>query len=123
MELESKGVHFTYSNYVEPDVVVIADAEQIKRVINNITSNSIKYMDSTRERRINLRVKDVGDFIQAEIEDNGKGIDYDDIVKAFLPHATSKIKSIEDLDSISTLGFRGEALASISNVSQTTLST
>lgn len=83
MELESKGVHFTYSNYVEPDVVVIADAEQIKRVINNITSNSIKYMDSTRERRINLRVKDVGDFIQAEIEDNGKGIAAKDLPNIF----------------------------------------
>lgn len=83
IELESKGVHFTYSNYVEPEVTVIADAEQIKRVINNIVSNSIKYMDSTRERRINLRVKDVGDFVQAEIEDNGKGIAAKDLANIF----------------------------------------
>lgn len=55
-------------------MLVIADAEQIKRVINNIVSNSLKYMGSSRERRINLRVKDVGDFVQVEIEDNGKGI-------------------------------------------------
>lgn len=57
------------------------------------------------------------------IKDNGKGIEHDDIVKAFLPHATSKIGSLEDLEAISTLGFRGEALASISNVSQVNMVT
>ena len=55
------------------DVTVIADAEQMKRVINNIVSNSVKYMDKP-EKFIHIRVKDVGDFIQVEIEDNGKGI-------------------------------------------------
>lgn len=55
------------------------------------------------------------------VKDNGKGIDYEDIQKAFLPHATSKVKDLTDLDEIKTLGFRGEALASISNVSQTLL--
>lgn len=82
-ELESKSVQFQYSNYVGPEVLVIADAEQIKRVINNIVSNSLKYMGSSREPRINLRVKDVGDFVQVEIEDNGKGIAAKDLPNIF----------------------------------------
>lgn len=73
LELESKNIKLQYFNYVDSDVKVIADAEQIKRVINNIVSNSIKYMDKERGI-INIRIKDVGDFIQVEIEDNGKGI-------------------------------------------------
>ena len=73
IDIESRGIHFDYLNYVENDVHIIADAEQIKRVINNIISNSVKYMNKT-EKNILLRVKDVGDFVQVEIEDNGKGI-------------------------------------------------
>ena len=73
LELESKNIKLQYFNYVDSDVKVIADAEQIKRVINNIISNSIKYMDK-KQGVINIRIKDVGDFIQVEIEDNGKGI-------------------------------------------------
>ncbi len=64
-----------------------------------------------------------GGIDQIIVKDNGKGIEHDDIIKAFLPHATSKIKDITDLDEIATLGFRGEALASISNVSQTVMHT
>jgi len=64
-----------------------------------------------------------GGINQIIVKDNGIGIHYDDINKAFLPHATSKINSVEDLEAICTLGFRGEALASISNVSQTTIVT
>lgn len=73
VELDSRGIQFAYVNYAESDVKIIADAEQLKRVINNIISNSAKYMDKP-EKKINLRVKDVGDFVQVEIEDNGKGI-------------------------------------------------
>lgn len=73
MDLEARNIIFTYTNYVDRDVKIIADPEQLKRVINNIVSNSTKYMDKS-EKRINLRVKDVGDFVQIEIEDNGKGI-------------------------------------------------
>lgn len=83
VELEAKGVAFSYSNYVEPEVMVIADAEQIKRVVNNIVSNSLKYMAPGRTKRINLRVKDVGDFVQVELEDNGKGIAARDLPNIF----------------------------------------
>lgn len=73
IDIESRGIKFDYLNYVEGDVKIIADAEQLKRVINNIVSNSAKYMDKS-QKQIHLRVKDVGDFVQVEIEDNGKGI-------------------------------------------------
>ena len=73
IELEEQNIELAYFNYVDESVQVIADAEQIKRVINNIVSNSIKYIDKPKGY-INIRVKDVGDFVQVEIEDNGKGI-------------------------------------------------
>jgi len=70
--------------------------------------------------KITVEIKN-GGIDQIVVKDNGKGIEKEDFIKAFLPHATSKIKDITDLEAISTLGFRGEALASISNVSKTTL--
>ena len=73
LDLEAKNIEFGYFNYVEEEVQVIADAEQITRVIHNIVNNSVKYMDKEKGK-INLRIKDVGDFVQVEIEDNGKGI-------------------------------------------------
>ena len=72
IDLEARGIQFNYVNFVNRDVKIIADVEQLKRVINNIVSNSAKYMDKS-QKRINLRIKDVGDFIQVELEDNGKG--------------------------------------------------
>ena len=82
LELETKGIELVYANYVENDVVVIADGEQIRRVIHNIIGNAIKYMDKKRGI-IKIRVKDVGDFIQVEIEDNGKGIGAKDLPYIF----------------------------------------
>ena len=82
LELEEQNIELAYFNYVDEDVQVIADAEQIKRVINNIVSNSIKYIDKPKGY-INIRVKDVGDFVQVEIEDNGKGIATKDLPLIF----------------------------------------
>ena len=82
LELETRGIELVYANYVEKDVMVIADGEQIRRVIHNIISNAIKYMDKPKGI-IQIRIKDVGDFIQIEIEDNGKGIGAKDLPYIF----------------------------------------
>ena len=82
LEMETSGIELVYANYVEKGVQVIADGEQIRRVIHNIVSNAIKYMEKPRGI-IQLRVKDVGDFIQVEIEDNGKGIAAKDLPYIF----------------------------------------
>jgi len=85
-------------------------------IVKELLDNSI----DAGATKIVVEIKN-GGVDQIIVKDNGKGIDKDDFVKAFLPHATSKIKDITDLEAIATLGFRGEALASISNVSKTTL--
>lgn len=73
LELGAKGVEFTYTNYVEKDSKVIVDPEQLRRVINNIVTNSLKYTDKSTAK-ISMVLKDVGDYIQVELGDNGKGI-------------------------------------------------
>lgn len=87
-------------------------------IVKELIDNSI---DAGADK-ITVEIKN-GGIDQIIVKDNGKGIEHEDIIKAFLPHATSKIKEITDLEEILTLGFRGEALASISNVSQTTMTT
>ena len=82
LDMESRGIEFGYFNYVNDEVTVIADAEQMKRVINNIIGNSVKYLDKERGM-INIRIKDVGDFVQVEIEDNGRGIASKDLPYIF----------------------------------------
>jgi len=82
VELESAGVSLSYTNYLADNVIVIADAEQIKRVVNNIINNSQKYMNK-EQKTIAIRLTDVGDFIQVAIEDNGKGIASKDISSIF----------------------------------------
>jgi len=82
MELESLNIELSYFNYTDSDTQIIADAEQLKRVIDNIISNSIKYLDKPKGY-VSMRVKDVGDFIQVEIEDNGSGIAAKDLPNIF----------------------------------------
>ncbi|GKX30133.1 DNA mismatch repair protein MutL [Vallitalea longa] len=94
----------------------IAAGEVVERpssVVKELVENSIDANASA----VTVEIKEGGiSFIR--ITDNGKGISKEDIQTAFIRHSTSKIKSIEDLVTVSSLGFRGEALASIAAVSQ-----
>ncbi len=74
LDLETRGIRLDSDLRVGKDVQVIADGEEIRRVINNIIANAVKYMNKENPR-IGIRVHEQGDFIQVEIEDNGKGID------------------------------------------------
>ncbi len=82
LDLRERNITFSYINTVESGTMIIADAEQLKRVVNNIVGNSVKYMDKAK-KNIQLRVFDAGDFIQVEIEDNGKGIPAKEIGSIF----------------------------------------
>ncbi|MCR5388481.1 MAG: HAMP domain-containing histidine kinase, partial [Lachnospiraceae bacterium] len=82
MELENENITVSYEDYAADDIVIIADPEQLKRVINNIVSNTVKYLDKPKGN-INIRIRDVGDFIQVEIEDNGSGIAAKDLPYIF----------------------------------------
>ena len=81
LDLESRGISLVYYNHVPEDTIIIADPEQLKRVINNIVGNSVKYMEADRPGHIGIFIKDEPEFVQIEIQDNGKGI-----AKKELPH-------------------------------------
>ena len=82
MDLEQRGIELNYSDLADPGTMVIADPEQMKKVINNIISNSVKYMDKPHGV-IDIRILDEADSIRIEIEDNGKGIAQKDLGKIF----------------------------------------
>ncbi len=82
LELERERVHFIYKDMLNEDALIIADVEQLRRAIQNIINNSVKYMDKP-ERTIEMRLSDAGDFIQVDIEDNGKGIAKKDQSRVF----------------------------------------
>ncbi len=102
-------------------VAQIAAGEVIERpssVIKELVENSL---DAGAR---NIRIDVLGDGRQRlQIVDDGHGINADEVSKAFLRHATSKLQSLDDLNRLRTLGFRGEALASIAAVSRVTLTT
>ena len=84
LDLESKNIELNYENFVPEDTRIIADPEQLKRVINNIVSNSVKYMDKEKPKGIiNFSVIDEPDDIRVEIEDNGRGIAAKDLPNIF----------------------------------------
>lgn len=81
-ELAAKGIEFAYFNYISGDTQVIADPEQLRRVINNIISNSVKYMDKPKGL-ITLKLRETEDCILIEEEDNGRGISQADLPNIF----------------------------------------
>lgn len=81
-DLHAKGVVFSYSNTVPDDTTVIADVEQITRVLNNLIGNAVKYNDKDI-RRIHLQVDLRGDEVTAGVADNGKGIAARDLAYVF----------------------------------------
>ena len=95
---------------------LIAAGEVIERpssVIKELVENSI----DAGAKRITVEIKDGGSSFM-RVSDDGCGIAYDEVPTAFLRHATSKVKSADDLEKILTLGFRGEALASVAAVAR-----
>ena len=104
-------------NLLDKDTInKIAAGEVIEgpaAVVKELVENAI----DADANSVTVEIKDGGTSL-IRVTDNGKGIGSDDIKMAFLPHATSKIKTADDLTLVSSLGFRGEALASIAAVSE-----
>ena len=82
LDLESKGIKLNYTNLVPADTRIIADPEQMKRVINNIINNSVKYLGK-KDGVIDIRILDDVESVRIEIEDNGKGIAAKDLANIF----------------------------------------
>lgn len=82
MDLQAKNIELSYYDYTDGNIMIKADPEQLKRVVNNVIGNSVKYMDKEKGF-INIYIKDINDNVKVEIEDNGKGIAQEDLPRIF----------------------------------------
>lgn len=95
LDLEVKGIELGYFNYADKNLMVEADPEQLKRVINNIVGNVVKYIGKSKGI-LNLRIQEEGDMVRIEFEDNGVGIakkDLENIFERFYRGDTSRNSS------------------------------
>lgn len=110
-DLEVKNIEITYSNNTDNKIKVHADAEQMKRVINNIIGNSVKYIGN-KKGLIQIRIKDRGEYVEIEFEDNGVGI-----AKKDLPYIFDRFYRA-DASRNSTKGGSGLGLAIVKKIIQ-----
>ena len=82
MDLENRNIYLSYENLLDKGTIIIADPVQLRKVINNIIGNSIKYMDKEK-KAVSIRLLDAVDSVRVEIEDNGKGIASKDLANIF----------------------------------------
>lgn len=108
-------------NVLEPKVYNRISAGEVVEKPASIVKELIENSIDAGAKNIRIEIEE-GGIKNITVADDGCGIEKDDMTIAFLPHATSKIKNVDDLDNIESLGFRGEALASISSVCQVKLS-
>lgn len=109
-------------NILDSSVYNLISAGEVVERPSSVVKELIENAIDAGASKITLQIEE-GGIRSITVTDNGCGMNAANLAKAFLPHATSKLKEAGDLDSIATLGFRGEALASIAAVSQVTVKT
>ena len=109
-------------NILDSSVYNLISAGEVVERPSSVVKELVENAIDAGATKITLQIEE-GGIRSMTVTDNGCGMDARNLAKAFLPHATSKLKEAGDLDSIATLGFRGEALASIAAVSQVTVKT
>lgn len=82
LDMESANIEFSFIDRLHEDTLIIADVEQLRRVVNNIIGNSVKYLDK-KPGRISIELADEGDFVRIDIGDNGRGIEAKDLPYIF----------------------------------------